>query len=58
MGRREVYHQTLEIRFYLVKSGSAVIDSRLALLGIEVTIGTVAEHCEGLTIPTVDHFPS
>ena len=34
-----------------------MIGSRLALLGIEVTIGIVAEHCEGLTIPTVDHFP-
>ena len=30
---------------------------RLALLGIVVTIGTVAEHCEGLTLPTVDHPP-
>ena len=26
----------------------------LALLGIVVTIGIVSEHCEGLTIPTVD----
>ena len=31
--------------------------SGLALLGIVVTIGIVAEHCEGLTIPTVDHSP-
>ena len=29
----------------------------MALLGIEVTIGIVTEHCQGLTIPTVDHFP-
>ena len=29
--------------------------SGLALLGIVVAIGIVAEHCEGLTIPTVDH---
>ena len=28
----------------------------LALLGIVVTIGIVAERCEGLTIPTLDHF--
>ena len=26
----------------------------LALLGIVVTVGIAAEHCEGLTIPTVD----
>jgi hypothetical protein len=32
--------------------------SGLALLGIVVTIGIVADHCEGLTIPTVDHIPS
>ena len=31
--------------------------SGLALLGIVVTIGIVAEHCEGLTIPTVYHPP-
>ena len=31
--------------------------SGLALLGIVVTIDIVGEHCEGLTIPTVDHFP-
>ena len=31
--------------------------SGLVLLGIVVTIGIVAEHCEGLTIPTVDHPP-
>ena len=37
--------------------GGAVIGSRLALLGIEVTIGIVAEHGEGLTIPTVDSSP-
>ena len=35
----------------------SVKSSRLALLGIVVTIGIVVEHCEGLTIPTVDHFP-
>ena len=29
----------------------------MALLGIVVTIGIVVEHCEGLTIPTVDHPP-
>ena len=29
----------------------------LALLGIVVTIGIVAEHCECLTIPIMDHFP-
>ena len=34
-----------------------MIGGRLALLGIEVTIGIVAEHCEGLTIPNVDHPP-
>ena len=34
-----------------------MVGGRLALLGIEVTIGVVAEHREGLTIPTVDHFP-
>ena len=34
-----------------------MIGSRLALLGIEVTIGIVAEHGEGLTIPTVDYPP-
>ena len=34
-----------------------MIGGGLALLGIEVTIGVVAEHCGGLTIPTVDHFP-
>ena len=28
----------------------------LALLGIVVTICIVTEHCEGLTVPTVDHF--
>ena len=27
------------------------------MLGIVVAIGIVTEHCEGLTIPTVDHFP-
>ena len=32
--------------------------SGLALLGIVVTIDIVAAHCKGLTIPTVDHFPS
>ena len=37
-----------------MKSGGAVIGGGLALLGIEVTIDVVAEHCEGLTIPTVD----
>ena len=31
--------------------------SGLALLGIVMMIGIVAKHCEGLTIPTVDHFP-
>jgi hypothetical protein len=31
--------------------------SGLALPGIVLMIGIVAEHCEGLTIPTVDHFP-
>ena len=31
--------------------------SGLALLGIVVTIAIVAEHFEGLTIPTVDHPP-
>ena len=31
--------------------------SGLALVGIVVTIGIVAEHCEGLTIPIMDHFP-
>ena len=31
--------------------------SGLALLGIVVTIGIVVEYCEGLTIPTLDHFP-
>ena len=30
-----------------------MIGRRWALLGIVVTIGIVAEHCEGLTIPTV-----
>ena len=30
----------------------------LALLGIVAMIGIIAEDCEGLTIPTVDHFPS
>jgi hypothetical protein len=33
----------LETSFYPLKSGGAVIGSRLALLGIEVTIGIVAE---------------
>jgi len=42
--------------FYPLKSGGAVIGGGLALLSIEVTIGVVAEHCGGLTIPTVDHF--
>ena len=27
----------------------------LALLGIDVAISVVAEHCGGLTTPTVDH---
>ena len=40
-----------------LKSSGVVIGGGLALLGIEVTIGVVAEHCGGLTIPTVDHFP-
>ena len=40
-----------------LKSGGAVIGGGLALLGIEVTIGVVAEHCGSLTTPTVDHFP-
>ena len=31
--------------------------SGLALPGIVLMIGIVAEHCEGLTIPTVDHSP-
>ena len=31
--------------------------SGLALLGIVVTIGIVAEHCEGLRIPAVDPPP-
>ena len=31
-----------------LKSGGAVIGSWLALLGIVVMIGIVAEHCEGL----------
>ena len=43
--------------FYPLKSGGAVIGGGLALLSIEVTIGVVAEHCGGLTIPTVDHPP-
>ena len=47
--------QTLETSFYLLKSDGAVIGSRLALLGSEVTIGIVADHGEGLTIPTTDH---
>ena len=34
-----------------------MLGSRLALLGIEVTICIVVEHDEGLTIPTVDHPP-
>ena len=34
-----------------------MIGSGLALLGIVVAIGIVAEQCEGLTIPTVNHFP-
>ena len=40
-----------------LKSGGAVFGSRLALRGIEMTIGIVAEHGEGLTIPTADHPP-
>ena len=34
-----------------------MIDCGLALLGIVLAIGIVAEHCEGLTIYTVDHPP-
>ena len=52
----EVFHSVLEANFPL-KSGGAVIGGGLALLGIEVTIGVVAEHCGCLKIPTVDHFP-
>ena len=40
-----------------LKSGGAVIGSGLALLGIVMMIGIVAEDCEGLTMSTVDHFP-
>ena len=40
-----------------LKSGGAVIGSGLALLGIVVMIGIVADDCEGLTMSTVDHFP-
>jgi hypothetical protein len=47
----------LNTSFYPSKGGDAVIGSRLALLGIEVTIGIVAEHGEGLTIPTMDPHP-
>ena len=49
--------KTLETSFYPFKSGGAVIGSRLALLGIKVTIGIVAEHDKGLAIPTMDHSP-
>ena len=34
-----------------------MISSRLALLGIDVTIDIVVEHGEGLTIPTMDPPP-
>ena len=34
-----------------------MIGGGLALLSIEVPIGVVGEHCGGLTMPTVDHFP-
>ena len=34
-----------------------MIGSGLALLGIVVMIGIVAEDCEGFTMSTVDHFP-
>ena len=34
-----------------------MIGGELALLSIEVPIGLVGEHCGGLTVPTVDHFP-
>ena len=40
-----------------LKSGGAVISSRLALLGIVVMTDIVAEHCEGLTMSTLDHSP-
>ena len=33
-----------------------MLGSGLALLGIVVMIGIVAEDCEGLTMSTVDHF--
>ena len=36
----------------------SVKSSGLALLGIVATIFIVVEHSEGLTIPTLDHFPS
>ena len=49
--------ETLETSLYPLKSGGAVVRNRLALLGIEVTIDIVAEHGEGLTIPTMDHSP-
>ena len=43
-------------RFVSAKTCNEVVGSGLALLGIVVAIGIVAEQCEGLTIPTVDHF--
>ena len=35
-----------------------MIASGLALLGIVVMIGIVAEDCEALTMSTMDHFPT
>ena len=34
-----------------------MIANGLALLGIVVMIGIVAEDCEALTMSTMDHFP-
>ena len=41
-----------------LKSCGAVLGSGLALLCIVVMIGIVAEDCEALTMPTVDHAPT
>ena len=34
-----------------------MVGSGLALLGMVVTVDIVDEHCEGLTVSTMDHLP-
>ena len=41
----------------VVTIGIVAESQRVGAAGHRGEAGLVAEHCEGLTIPTVDHFP-